>query len=149
MSHSDGSPDWSSFLRELDGLTPIEQDTLPAGHRDERDPAALAERRRAAETKAEAAGPGLSLDSVVLLRPDDIVSYKKPGVQDGVFKKLRLGKYPCEARLDLHNHSVERARDALLNFIRASLRQDLRSVIIVHGKGERSQPPALLKRSIR
>ncbi|MDP5292307.1 DNA endonuclease SmrA [Oceanimonas sp. CHS3-5] len=141
MSHSD----WSSFLGELDGLTPIKQDTLPTGHRDERDAAVLAERRRAAETEADAAEPGLSLDNVVLLRPDDMVSYKKPGVQDGVFKKLRLGKYPCEARLDLHHHSVERARDALLNFIRACLRQDLRSVVIVHGKGERCQPPALLK----
>ncbi|WMC11325.1 DNA endonuclease SmrA [Oceanimonas pelagia] len=141
MSHSD----WSSFLDELDGLTPLEQDTLPTGHRDPRDAVALAERRRAAEIQAEAADPGLSLDRVVLLRPDDMISYKKPGVQDGVFKKLRLGKYPCEARLDLHHHSVERARSALLNFIRACLRQDLRSVIIVHGKGERSQPPALLK----
>lgn len=145
MSHSDRSPDWSSFLDELDGLIPIEQDTLATGQRNGRDAAALAERRRAAESEAEAAEPGLSLDSVVLLRPDDIVSYKKPGVQDGVFKKLRLGKYPCEARLDLHHHSVERARDALLNFIRACLRQDIRSMIVVHGKGERSQPPALLK----
>ncbi|NHI00104.1 DNA endonuclease SmrA [Oceanimonas sp. MB9] len=141
MSHSD----WSSFLGELDGLTPIKQDTLPAGHRNGRDSASLAERRRAAETEAEAAEAGLSLDQVVLLRPDDIVSYKKPGVQDGVFKKLRLGKYPCEARLDLHHHSVERARDALLNFIQGCLRRDIRAVQVVHGKGERSQPPALLK----
>ncbi|MFH7566452.1 DNA endonuclease SmrA [Oceanimonas smirnovii] len=141
MSHND----WSSFLDEMDGLTPLKQDTLPASHASKRDAATIAARRKAAETSAEAALPLLSLDHVALLRPDDMVSYKKPGVQEGVFKKLRLGKYPCDARLDLHHHSVEKARDALLNFLQGCLRRNLRAVMIVHGKGERSQPPALLK----
>ncbi|WP_417604353.1 DNA endonuclease SmrA [Oceanimonas baumannii] len=141
MSHSD----WSSFLDELDGFTAIRQDTLPAAHGRKGDAAAMAERRRAAQTDTEATEQALSLDHVKLLRPDDMVSYKKAGVQEGVFKKLRLGKYPCEARLDLHHHTVERARDALLNFLHGCLRRNIRSVIIVHGKGERSQPPALLK----
>ncbi|PSJ46299.1 DNA endonuclease SmrA [Zobellella endophytica] len=139
------SSEWSSFLHELDGLTPLRQDTLAAAPRPERDADSLQARRQAAESDPAGQQPGLSLDTVTLLRPDDVVSYKKPGVQDGVFKKLRLGKYPCEARLDLHNHSIEQARRALLGFMRDCRRLDLRSVIVVHGKGERGQPQALLK----
>lgn len=137
--------EWSSFVDELDGLTPLCQDTQPAVRRPGRDNANLAARRQAAETDRQACEPALSLEQVSLLRPDDIVSYKKDGVQEGVFRKLRLGKYPCEARLDLHQHTVEQARRALLGFVRNCLRQDLRAVMVVHGKGERSQPQALLK----
>ncbi|WP_445397012.1 DNA endonuclease SmrA [Zobellella sp. An-6] len=137
--------EWSSFLGELEGLTPLRQDTRVSVTRPGQDADSLRARRAAAETAQIAASPYLSLESVTLLKPDDLVVYKKDGVQEGVFRKLRLGKYPCEARLDLHNHTVEQARRALLDFIRDCLRLELRSVVVVHGKGERSQPQALLK----
>ncbi|WP_375057585.1 DNA endonuclease SmrA [Zobellella sp. DQSA1] len=139
------SSEWSSFLGELDGLTPLRQDTRAHVARPEQDAASLQARRTAAETDAAEQACGLSLDKVDRLRPDDVVTYKKDGVQDGVFKKLRQGKYPCEARLDLHHHTLEQARAALLRFIRDCLRLELRSVLVVHGKGERSQPQAVLK----
>ena len=34
----------------------------------------------------------VSDDYVDMLKPGDFLNYKRPGVQDGVFKKLRLGK---------------------------------------------------------
>ena len=34
------------------------------------------------------------------------LEYKKDGVQDGVFRKLRLGKYPITAKLDLHRRTL-------------------------------------------
>ncbi|WP_116474028.1 DNA endonuclease SmrA [Zobellella maritima] len=139
------SSEWSAFVGELNDLTPLNQDTLAHRANTDRDVASLAAKRAAAEADTEAVSEYLSLESVDLLRPDDIVAFKKDGVQDGVFKKLRLGQYPCEARLDLHKHTVEQARKALLDFIRDSLRQGHRSLVVVHGKGERSQPQALLK----
>ncbi|ATG73166.1 DNA mismatch repair protein MutS [Zobellella denitrificans] len=139
------SSEWSSFIGELEGLTPLRQDTLASVARPGQDAASLETRRAAAEAEQRAAPACLSLENVTLLKPDDLVSYKKDGVQEGVFRKLRLGKYPCEARLDLHNHTVAQARAALLGFIRDCLRLELRSVVVVHGKGERSRPQALLK----
>ena len=51
-----------------------------------------AEARRKAAQASEFEDPNkLTSEQVELLHPDDILSYKKDGVQDGVFKNLRLG----------------------------------------------------------
>ncbi|MDM3871774.1 DNA endonuclease SmrA [Porticoccus sp. W117] len=86
-----------------------------------------------------------SEEQIALVDPHDQLSYKRDGVQHGVFKNLRLGKYPLQARLDLHHHSVEQARRALFEFIRDCVEADVRSAIITHGKGELRHKPALLK----
>ncbi len=80
-----------------------------------------------------------------MLKPDDIIEYKKAGIQDGVYKKLRLGKYPLQARLDLHRKTLKQARDEVIHFIAQCIKMDLRTVLIVHGRGERSTPQALMK----
>ncbi|MCG9555593.1 DNA endonuclease SmrA [Vibrio sp. Isolate31] len=87
----------------------------------------------------------LSLDYSPMVKPDDVIAYKKDGVQEGVYKKLRLGKYPIQAKLDLHRKTLKDARNEVLSFLRQCLRMDVRTVIVVHGKGERSNPPAMMK----
>lgn len=78
--------------------------------------------------------------------PHDILGYKRPGIQDGVFRKLRLGKYPCEARLDLHRRTVEEARQEVFRFVSDCLAADIRSVIVMPGKGDRNlKDPGVLK----
>ena len=59
----------------------------------------------------------LTLGEVKQLAPHELVSWKKDGVQEGVFRKLRLGEYPLEGRLDLHRKTVKEARDAVFDFI--------------------------------
>ena len=80
--------------------------------------------------------------------PSDMLSFQRPGVQHGVFKKLRLGKYAVEAGLDLHRMTVEQARVAVVQFVRDCLSQDIRCALINHGKGEGRQQPAVLKSCI-
>ena len=87
----------------------------------------------------------LSGDFVEQLEPNAILSFQRPGVQNGVFRNLRLGKYAVEARLDLHRHTVEQARDALYRFVKDCLEHDIRCALITHGKGEGRAQPALLK----
>jgi DNA-nicking Smr family endonuclease len=87
----------------------------------------------------------LSIDHAEMIKPDDIIEFKRDGVQDGVYKKLRLAKYPIQARLDLHKRTLEQARDEVVKFLKQCMRMDIRTVVIVHGKGERSNPPALMK----
>lgn len=106
----------------------------------------LLERRRAAEWFENEVQSGLSsVDHIALVEPHDELSFCLPGVQHGVFRKLRLGQYAIDSRLDLHGHTVEQARVALARFISDSLENDLRCVLITHGRGEGRATPALLK----
>lgn len=78
--------------------------------------------------------------------PHDAIGYKRPGIQDGVFRKLRLGKYATEARLDLHRRTIEDARKEVYRFVKDCLGADIRSVLILPGKGDRNMgDPAVLK----
>lgn len=80
--------------------------------------------------------------------PNAILEYQKPGVQHGVYKNLRLGKYQIDARLDLHRHTVEQARLAVDGFIKDCMSADIRCALITHGKGEGRKEPAVLKSCI-
>lgn len=126
------------FLEEMKGVTPIRRpdraDVQPAR---ELTPGHLM-RQRAAVAEVERDRNPLTSEHVEMLGPHDELSFKRDGVQNGVFKKLRLGQYALEARLDLHRKTVEQARQEVFNFIRDCLRYDLRSVLILHGKGERN-----------
>jgi DNA-nicking Smr family endonuclease len=137
--------DFELFRQQLGDITPLAQDTALNLQRPSSSSDAQKARRQAAEQVAALAETPLSLDHVTLIKPDTLVAYKKDGVQEGVFKKLRLGKYPIHARLDLHQKRLEQARQEVMSFIRQCQRMDLRSVIIIHGKGARGNPPALLK----
>ncbi|MDX5297530.1 MAG: DNA endonuclease SmrA [Gammaproteobacteria bacterium] len=96
------------------------------------------ERQRAAVAETTQDDNTLTADHVDWLGPFDELSFMRPGVQHGVFRKLRLGQYAIEARLDLHKHTVEEARREVFDFIKTCYRYSLRSVLILHGKGERN-----------
>ncbi len=77
--------------------------------------------------------------------PRDPIEFKRDGVQNGVYRNLRLGKYQVDARLDLHNHTVEMARSVLYQFVRDCMEADVRCALVTHGKGEGRKQPAVLK----
>ena len=86
------------------------------------------------------------LTSIVDIEPPEIISHCRAGVQHGVFKKMRLGKYDLQARLDLHRYSVEQARSAVWKFIGDCRQKGARCALIIHGKGKLK--PAVLKSCI-
>ena len=96
------------------------------------------ERQRSAIDQPHRDCNPLTADMVEPLTAHDVLCWQRPGVQHGVFRKLRLGQYPIEARLDLHRMTVEEARRDVFGFINDCARHGLRSVIILHGKGERN-----------
>ncbi len=96
------------------------------------------ERQRSAVAKAVKDNNPLTSDMVEPLTAHDVLTWQRPGIQHGVFRKLRLGQYPIEARLDLHRMTVEEARREVFSFVGDCVRYGLRSVIILHGKGERN-----------
>ncbi|MCW8107565.1 DNA endonuclease SmrA [Alteromonas ponticola] len=89
----------------------------------------------------------LSLEAVVPVSPDDFISFQQPGIQDGVFKNLRLGKYALEHRLSLKGLTLNQSRDVLYQTVLKCHEQGMRAILIQHGKGEQSQPFPGLKKS--
>lgn len=132
------------FREMMADVAPLAQDKVQVTQKHQVSEAQLA-RRLAAQNLSDSDPEYLSLDYAKMLKPDDMVEFKRSGVQDGVFRKLRLGKYDLQARLDLHRKSLKEAREEVLNFLRQCQRMDIRTVIIVHGKGEKSNPPAMMK----
>lgn len=100
-------------------------------------PGHLERQRAAVDAQVRDTNP-LTASDVDPLTAHDILSWQRPGIQHGVFRKLRLGQYPIEARLDLHRMTVEEARREVFGFVKDCVRYGLRSVIILHGKGERN-----------
>lgn len=109
------------------------------------DAKALAERRKAAQIEAAIPDDPLTGDPLEMVEPMALLAFVKPGVQHGVYKSMRMGKYPIDARLDLHKMTVERARIIVYQFIKDCVANDVRTALITHGKGEGRERPALLK----
>jgi len=88
----------------------------------------------------------LSTECIDLVDPLDILSFKRDGIQQGVFRRLKQGRYTIDATLDLHRLTVEEARREIFRFVRDCVDLDVRTALISHGKGFRSaQRPAVLK----
>lgn len=90
----------------------------------------------------------LSSDPPMLVGPHDPLEFRRDGVQTQVFRKLKQGAYTLETRLDLHRLYVEQAREAVFDFIHDCIAHDVRTALILHGKGERSATPAKLKNCV-
>ncbi|MFA0812883.1 DNA endonuclease SmrA [Microbulbifer epialgicus] len=136
-------------LCELGDVKPLVQESRVSLRKDGKPSAQnLLERRAAATRQSEREMNPLSGEYIELVAPWDPIEFKRDGVQNGVYRNLRLGKYTVDARLDLHRHSVEMARSAVVEFVRDCVEADVRCALITHGKGEGRKQPALLKSCI-
>ena len=61
--------------------------------------------------------------------------YLRPGIQTNILQKLRRGKFPIEATLDLHGLTAEQANNQLQDFLQHSQAAGRSAVRIIHGKG--------------
>jgi DNA-nicking Smr family endonuclease len=125
------------FQQEMAGVKPIRKERRVALKR-----AALSEesarQRRSAAAAEESPGNPLIEEGIEPLDPWYVLDFKRPGVQNGVFRKLKQGRYEAEARLNLHRMSVKKSRNELYEFIEQASQLGLRTVLVIHGKGENS-----------
>lgn len=104
------------------------------------------QRRKAAQQEKQKSGNFLDPASIINpVDPHDVLEFVRPGVQHGVYKNLRQGKYEIQSRLDLHRHRVEQARVALWDFVEGCQKHGVRCALVTHGKGEGREQPARLK----
>lgn len=78
-------------------------------------------------------------DYVPPVKPDESLFFNHPGLQEKVRKRLRTGKIPLEARLDLHGKTIVQAAGQLDAFLRQAQQDQMRCVLVIHGRGYRSQ----------
>jgi DNA-nicking Smr family endonuclease len=76
------------------------------------------------------------LDTVSI---EDRLDYIAPGVQKNVPAKMRKGQYGLDAEIDLHGLTSGEAKRQLLLFLHRAVTDGCRCVLIIHGKGYRSQ----------
>lgn len=104
------------------------------------------ERQRAATHTTQLGTFELTMEHVEFIPADDPICYKKDGVQEGVYRNLRLGKYELGSTLNLHGLTVLQASNALSEFIVDCQRANIRAVLIQHGRGlKNSENKAVLK----
>jgi DNA-nicking Smr family endonuclease len=78
--------------------------------------------------------------------PEDKLFFTRSGLSPKQIQKLRQGKIPIAARLDLHGYDIESARREIARFIQFAYKENKRYVIIIHGKGQAGKP--ILKNKI-
>jgi len=138
--------DLQLFLSENLDVTPLKVEATVSQRMKQNKSPGLDARRAAAQLEIKQDNNFLADEEyVALVDPWDQLCFKRDGVQHGVFKNMRTGKYHIDAALDLHQHTVVQARKAVFEFIKEARQLDIRSVLITHGKGEYRKTPALLK----
>ncbi|CAQ68711.1 Smr/MutS family protein [Cupriavidus taiwanensis] len=70
-----------------------------------------------------------------LLETDETLSFRRPGIGMDVVRKLRRGEWVPQDKVDLHGLRSDEAREALAEFLRRSVRNGVRCVRVIHGKG--------------
>lgn len=134
------------FLQEMADVRPLQQDAVLQENTDFSPTLAQQARRKAAEQEMEYDPNYLSMEYVDLLKPDDILAYKKDGVQEGVYRNLRLGKYQLDITLNLLGKPLTEVRRQLFHFIDDAHNRGIRTMLIQHGTGRHTKPhPAILR----
>ncbi|KTF16301.1 DNA endonuclease SmrA [Pseudoalteromonas sp. H105] len=138
--------DFDLFLSSMEDVKPLNHDTVKLKHVKTASSLSQQEKRKAAEAALSLDENYLRSELVELLPPDSLLSYKNAGVQDGVFKNLRLAKYQVDATLDLHGQPLKSARKSLFNFIYDCHTRNIRVILIRHGIGiKNKKTPGILK----
>jgi DNA-nicking Smr family endonuclease len=128
------------FRQAMQGVKPLKADNRirhrppprkPARRRPDNEPAEFSERFTSAMYEQQC--------------PDNLYFERAGGAQKSVIRKLRTGKLAVDATLDLHGLTIEEARQHLIDFIEECRQFGYRHVIIIHGKGYRSQDKPVIK----
>lgn len=129
------SDDKSLFLDAIGDVTPLKHDETQHWFK----PQKISTQQKLDITQLD---NFLTTDFLEIVSLDTPLEFKREGIQQGVLNKLRLGKYPQQASLNLLRQSVEQCRQMLFSYIEQARSEGLRNVLIVHGKGreDKSHP---------
>lgn len=85
----------------------------------------------------------MSLPPIKDSDPYDVSNYLVCGntrrIDGSVAKKLKTGKYPIDATLDLHGLTQQMAFNKLVSFIQAAYQTNKRCILVITGKGKQGK----------
>ncbi len=123
------------FRHAMQDVRPLRRSQrVEQGSRRARPRARFARAERAAVLTESVSAPGPMIDA----QPGDELLFRRPGVPESVFRRLRRGNYRIEAELDLHGLTEAAGAAELTEFLKYARRRAMNCVRIIHGKGLRS-----------
>ena len=138
---------WDSVARQAVPLgpkcrpdPPPEAPAIPAKEPDDRSP--VPGPRLPAFRVGEKASPPETLNG----RATDGAAAAAPRMDAKSFGRMRRGKLAPEARIDLHGMTLDEAHPALIGFILKSQAEGRRLVLVITGKGQRTDAAPLYPR---
>jgi DNA-nicking Smr family endonuclease len=123
----------SLFAASVGRVLPLRRGAAPPPTRPR--PAAVARQRQRDEAAALAESISDAFDGESLLESDDSLSFRRRGIGVDVVRKLRRGVWVLQAEIDLHGLRRDEARERIASFLHDAVRNGLRCVRVVHGKG--------------
>jgi len=72
-------------------------------------------------------------------RASDALAYRRDGISERIWRKLRRGQFAVQDEIDLHHHNAPQAEVLLRAFLLECRERDHLCVRIVHGKGLHSK----------
>jgi DNA-nicking Smr family endonuclease len=138
-----------TFHRLMSGVVPLDRPGARSGEAAKK----VAEGRLAQKRQEEEARErlrGLVFPTARFEVTDDgrRVEGRRVDVPPDVVRRLRRGMLPIDARLDLHGMREHGAKEALGAFLRDKRTRGERCVLVIHGRGEHSPGPPVLRGEI-
>lgn len=141
LKESENEPqDQGSFMmrQEFADIKPLKQDTIARKTELLDEQTAKIRQTAAVRDPVEDAVDEASSAFVRMVDPNDVLSYRQEGVQPYMLRKLKNGEYREADFIDLHGKTIEEAYSMVMGFIDYAKREELRCVLIIHGKGDRN-----------
>lgn len=132
--------DLTSFFREVGDIKRIDSSDKVYHGKSNENKLAQELRRKAISADIKRKQNYLTLEDIDPVHPDDPIWFKLDGVQDMVFKNLRLGKYSIDSTLNIQHLRLEAAHKEVFDYIMACHQKGLRSILIRHGKSINKKP---------
>lgn len=129
MTTSQDDDDLNLFRQEMEGIDHLKHDKVMPTRRE-----LTPEQRRQRIESEQASGPDLSTPTSTIGR-EEILRFRRSGIQERQLNKLQSGQIKMEAELDLHGMTITVAYAALKQFIQDCQHYHVRGARIIHGKG--------------
>ena len=124
------------FMKEMADVDPLKGYALkPIKNRPLISDIDFSERRNSATKNIVGGENFLVSEGIAPLDAFYILGFKREGIQNGVYRKLKQGRYDYDAKLDLHRMSVKQARKEIFVFVQEASVLGLRMLLLIHGKG--------------
>jgi len=138
--------DLAIFKQAMQGVTPLPTaNRAYLNHQLAFKSAQFSAKRLNAVTNIQSYQDGFSDQFAEEVKPNEELYFVRSGVQSNQINKLKAGKIHYSSSIDLHGFTIEKARNALSNFLTSAIANNWRVIHIIHGKAAKYQQSATLK----